>query len=256
MAEQYASKKEYERWRSRVRIDNDLNYEDTPPQQDYYNSNGIVTEYTITDATTNPFHVPTDGSNITKRKSRVTTFRERMQGADGGLMRLNDMQRRQVAERIVRREMHSIFDWLESTYLFKLLYHYAKRWRTGEDRQYGSYSRPLNRSNYSEGFRTTNPYYYRSYNPNATYSSHESLIRSIVDRWISFRDRISSTSEVDHDRADERMATDMADRLERYLFQQRRRRQRISYDEQESPRVSRLWMLWQAILQFFTSIFK
>jgi hypothetical protein len=227
-------KNEYTHWRKNVRFDQITITPHDELNDDGYDGNSLILQ------STDPFHAST--SSVPKR-SRVTTFRQRMRGLDGGLMRLNDMQRQQVAERMARREMHNIFDWLESTYPFRILYHYAKQWRTGNDRRYGDYTRRMNQD---DDYSIRNPYYYRSYNPNATYSRHESLIRSLVDRWIAFRDRISSQSQIDQ-REDTRMASDMADRLERYLFQQGRRR-RMIYDAPQHAR-NRLWLLWKAFVQ-------
>jgi hypothetical protein len=263
-------KHEYEEWRRRIRMDYDqtgiepfLNLSSTTDDLMDINNDDydLVTEIALTNST-RLYNASSTGTS-TPRRSRVAAYRDKLRGVDGGLLRLNEMQRRQVAERLTRRGIHKIFDWIESTYLFRLVYHYAKRFHTGNDRQYGYSMRRIN--DYDDSFRINNPYYYRSYNPNATYSRHESLIRSLVDRWVAFKERISSsTGHIDHEKEDTRMAIDMADRIERYAFQQARKSRRDRYEQNYSRNNNnniyvslryRLWLIWRAILRFIAGIF-
>ncbi|KAG2386844.1 hypothetical protein C9374_001879 [Naegleria lovaniensis] len=142
--------------------------------------------------------------------------------------RLNDVQRRLVAERFTTQIMNKLFHWFENTKLFKTSMQYANEWRSkmSKNPSYVMNERAL-----------SNPYEARFYNyshynqGSAIYSRHESFIRNIVDSIITFRKMLFSaaglegeTSGNDEEYNDRKLAEDIANRIDRYTLQERRGR--------------------------------
>ncbi|KAF0984657.1 hypothetical protein FDP41_000556 [Naegleria fowleri] len=180
--------------------------------------------------------------------------------------RLNDVQRRLIAERFTTQIMNKLFHWFENTKLFKTSMHYANEWRSkmSKNPSYVMNERAL--SNPLEA----RYYNYSHYNQeSAIYSRHESFIRNIVDSIITFRKMLFSaagleegTSGTNHSEEyyDRTLAEDIANRIDRYTLQERRGRSTSSstrfYNNNNSNQFFTQWKLSDRLKQVFEGFLK
>lgn len=178
------------------------------------------------------------------------------------IYRIDPWQRRETAQRIARNSLYSLFQRVENSNIFQNLYKTVKQWRTRR-RQAGVSEAPVHPYSY-----VNSPW--MNYNPNATYSKQEQLIRSLVDRWIAFKNQFQQSRARRNQNSnltgsnERQVARDFAERIDRYLFSERRRHQQIApyrgasdlhYSDTMSFRM-KLWWIFQEFTHFIYKIIR
>jgi len=137
--------------------------------------------------------------------------------------RMDAWERRQIAQKITRNTMFSLFDKMEHSNWFQAL-----------QRKINNHTITNNNNNNRYSSQQSSSYH----NPYAAYSRQEQLIRSLVDRWLQFKDQFGNTrrkigelasaggAKREREEGDDRAAArDIADRIDQYLFREKRRRE-------------------------------
>jgi hypothetical protein len=172
--------------------------------------------------------------------------------------RLTDWQRRDVAQRVARNNMYRILNRFESSNMFQRVNHYVQQWRTNRRNNNRQYINNNNNQN--------------NYNAYGTYTPQESLIRSLVDRWIQFKNQFNNNTQSSNSiesTSDKSVARDFANRIDQYLFRERRHRQMIkqhnnnnnnnqsTHNRNRSPSfMDRLYNVWKSMAQLFIKIIR
>jgi len=208
----------------------------------------------------NPFEIP----QIPSRNNGYPSGQQQQHQRRNDHYRMDDMQRRLVAERFTTKIMNRLISWFERTDLFRTSINYANQWR----------SKMSNNPSYVMNERAlSNPYEARLYNyghynqGSAIYSRHESFIRNIVDSIITFKRMLASAAGIatpgqtgdtqSEEYQDKQLAEDIANRIDRYTYQERRGRNQFSNQQYTGAHTNvRILDRLRAVLDGFLTIFR